>query len=157
MSLGCSDVYCVGDPLGLLQQPLFVDYSDLVRLVIVKWNRHSIYFCFLLFCGDVEPNFIPDACSVCGVNVSDDDRAVCCDLCDTWVHVSCDPSLSDSLYDDMVQHPSEDKWYCSVCMSNCSHSSECFTKENGNSSCICLNAWSILPKRFDLHIFVATR
>ena len=62
----------------------------------------------------------------------------------------CDPSLSDMLYDDMVQYPSEDKWYCSVCMSNCNHSSECSTKENDNLSCICLNARSILPKRFDL-------
>jgi len=41
-------VYCDGDPLGLLQQPLFVDYSDLVRVVIVKWNRKSIPVCLLL-------------------------------------------------------------------------------------------------------------
>ena len=132
VTLECSDVRCGGDPLGLLRQPLFVDYSDLVRLVIVKWNRRSIYLCFLLLCGDVEPNLGPNACSICGVNVFDDGRAVCCDLCDMWVHVSCDPSLSDSLCDDMVQQPSEDHWYCSVCMSNCSHSSECSTEESGN-------------------------
>ena len=31
------------DPLGLLQQPLFLDCSDLIRVVIVKWNRRFLY------------------------------------------------------------------------------------------------------------------
>ena len=78
VTLGCSDVRYGGDLFGLLRQPLFVDSLGPVRLVIVKWNRHSIFLCFLLLCGDVEPNPGPDACSVCGLNVSDDDKAVCC-------------------------------------------------------------------------------
>ena len=36
------------DPLGSLQQPLFLDSSDLIRVVIVKWNRHSFYINLLL-------------------------------------------------------------------------------------------------------------
>ena len=43
VNLGCYNVLCGGDLLVLLQQPLFVYYSNLVRLVIFKWNRHSIY------------------------------------------------------------------------------------------------------------------
>ena len=140
--------YFDGDPLGLTLQPLFVDYSDLVRLVIVNWNRRSVCLCLLLLCGDVNPNPGPTdyPCSVCGLNVLDDVKAVCCDSCDQWVHVSCDPSLSDSLYDEMVQQSSEDVWYCSVCvnndsqLSNCS-TTDCSTKQKGRClSCICLNA-----------------
>lgn len=111
--------------------------------------------CFLLLCGDAEPNLGPNACSICGATVSDDDKSVCCELCDICVHMSCDPPLSDLLYEDMVQQPSEDKWYCSVCVSNCSNSSECFTEEGGSClSCICLNAQSILPKPFDLLAYI---
>ena len=44
------------DPLGLLLQPLFVDYSGFVHVVIVKWNRNSIFLCLLLLCGDVQSN-----------------------------------------------------------------------------------------------------
>ena len=36
------------DPLGSLQQPLFLDSSDLIQVVIVKWNRHSFYINLLL-------------------------------------------------------------------------------------------------------------
>ena len=43
------------DPLGLLQQPLFSDCSDLIRVVIFKWNRRSFYISLLLVCGDI-PN-----------------------------------------------------------------------------------------------------
>ena len=156
---GCFGVPCDGDPLGLLQQPLFVDYSDLVRLVIVKWNHHSIYLCFLLLCGDIEPNPGPAVhypCSACGLGVADDDRAVFCDSCNAWVHVSCDPSLSDSLYDFMVQQPSEDLWYCSTCMNEGSCSRECSEHSENCLSCVCLNARSVLPKRFDLLAYICS-
>ena len=75
-------------------------------------------FNLLVFCyvHNVESNPGPYACSVCGLNVSDESRAVCCDSC-------------DDVYDNMVHQPSEDKWYCSVCMSNCSHSSECSAED----------------------------
>ena len=57
----------------------------------------------VVLCGDVQPNPGPDTsglelCSVCSEAVLDDHKAVCCDLCDSWVHVTCDPSLSDNLY-----------------------------------------------------------
>ena len=151
-------IYCDGDPLGILQQPLFVDYSKFVHVVIVKWNRNSTSLCLLLLCGDVHSNPGPTIvypCSVCEVDVLDDNKAVCCDSCDQWVHVSCDPSLSDLLYDKMVQNSMEDPWFCSECMNDDSFSSENSTERKGNQlSCICLNARSILPKRFDFLAYV---
>ena len=136
-----------------------MDYSNLVRLVIVKWNRHSIYLCFLLLCGDIEPNPGPAVhypCSACGFDVADDNIAVFCDLCNAWVHVSCDPSLSDSLYDFMVQQPSEEQWYCSTCMNDGSCSSEGSEHNENCLSCVCLNARSILSKRFDLLTYICS-
>ena len=50
---------------------------------------------------------------ICEIIVGDEDKAVLCDSCDKWAHVSCDPALSDSLYSYMVQNPSDEPWYCS--------------------------------------------
>ena len=91
-NMNTKGTYCDGDPLGLLKQPLFVDLSDFVRVVIIKWNRKSFCFSLLLLCGDIQPNpgqTVDFPCSVCGNNVSNNDKAVCCDSCDMWVHVSC--------------------------------------------------------------------
>ena len=138
--------------------------------MIVKWNRRSFYISLLLVCGDINPNPGPDSlfpCSICGVEVLDVDKAVYCDKCDKWVHVSCDPSLSDSLYEEMIHSSVEDVWYCSICANNkdCSNESsaannkdcpsECSTGVSGNVlSCVCLNARSILLKRFDLFAYI---
>ena len=150
-------VYCDGDPLGLLQQLLFVDFSNSVRVVMIKRNHKSFHLYLLLLCGDVQLNPGPTIdfpCSVCGINVLDNDKAVCCDSCDKWVHVSCDPSLSNSLYDEMIQMSLKNAWFCTACMNNV-YSSECSTKHHG-LSCLCLNARSILPKRHDLFALICS-
>ena len=152
----------ISDPLGVLQQPLFVDYSRFMRpMGIVKWNRLSFHLLtFLLFLsGNVQPNPGPDIsglelCSVCSEAVLDDHKAVCCDLCDSWIHVSCDPSLSDDLYANMVQEPSTDPWFCTMCSQFAP-----VTVSNGHCadhqlSCACLNARSVFPKRFDIFSFI---
>ena len=35
-------------------------------------------------------------CRSCSSAVTDSDKAILCDLCQTWVHVSCDPSISEA-------------------------------------------------------------
>lgn len=157
----CCYYYITEDLLGILQQPLFMNESHFLCLVvIVNWNTNSFRLCFLM-CGDVQPNPRPaDAypCSVCGEPVLDNDKAVFCDSSNLWAHVACDPSLSDELYDYMVQNPSSDPWYCSVCSSECQHCDPPTRGGNKCFSCVCLNARSILPKHFDLLlIFVVTK
>ena len=118
-----------------------------------------ILLTFLLFLsGDIQPNPGPDTsglelCSICSEAVLDDHKAVCCDLCESWVHVSCDPSLFDDLYADMVREPSTDPWFCTICLklapvtiSDSHHAAQL--------SCACLNARSVLPKRFDIFAFI---
>ena len=54
--------YFDGDPLGLTLQPLFVDYSDLVRVVIVNWNRRSVcayYYSVAMSIQILDPLIIP--------------------------------------------------------------------------------------------------
>ena len=69
--------HCIDeDPLGILQQTLFLDKR---LVVIVNWNATSHRLCFLMLCGDVQPNPGPAdvyPCSVCGEPVLDDDKAV---------------------------------------------------------------------------------
>ena len=78
---------------------------------------------FLLFLsGDVQLNPGPDTsdlelCSVCGETVLDDHKAVYCNFYDSWVHVTCDPSLSDNLYSRMIQEPSNEPRFCTMCYS----------------------------------------
>ena len=109
-----------------------------------------------MLCGDVQPNpglanVYP--CSVCGDPVLDSDKAVLCDSCNLWTHVACDPSLSDGLYDLMVEKPSSDSWLCPVC-SECHHFGPLIKGNNKHFTCVCLNARSILPKRFDLFAYI---
>ena len=146
------------DPLGILQQPLFLDESHLLRLVvIVNWNTTFYRLCFLMLCGDVQPNPGPVdvyPCSVCGEPVRDDDKAVFCESCNLCAHVTCDPSLSDELYNHMVQNPSSDPWYCSMCSTGRHHCDSHTRGGNKYFSCVCLNARSVLPKRFDLFAYI---
>ena len=67
--------------------------------------------------------------------------------------MSCDPSLSDDLYADIVREPSTDPWFWTICLklapvtvSNSHHAAQL--------SSACLNARSILPKRFDIFAFI---
>jgi len=65
-----------------------------------------------------------------------------------------------SVYDDMVEKSSEDKWYCSKCMHidyECSQPSDsCSGSVADCLKCLCLNARSIFPKRLDLAAYLAS-
>ena len=85
-----------------------------------------------------------------------DDRAMCCDACDSWVHVTCDPLLSDSLYDDMVQHPTQDQWYCSqCCLVHSEDNNNNLSQLSGAIKCAVINARSVVGKKFDLYAYLA--
>jgi len=143
------------DPLGVAYQPLFADYFHLTHVVIFKWNnRTSSYFMmFLLICGDIAPNPGPAGgypCGICDFEVADSDKAVCCDLCNKWIRVSCDPGIDESDYDDMVMNPTTDMWFCSNCSSPelKPHHSPAYLK------CVCMNVRSIVPKKVDLLAYI---
>ena len=95
------------DPLGLLLQPLYIDGSKYPRVVCFNWNCRACIYFLLLLSGDVAINPGPNVClcGLCEMIVGDEDKAVLCDSCDKWAHVSCDPALSDFLYSYMVQTP----------------------------------------------------
>ena len=62
--------------------------------------------------GDVHLN--PGSeypCGKRGLNVHDDDKALCCDGCNKWIHVSCDQYISETIYDELVHQPSSDPWF----------------------------------------------
>ena len=63
----------------------------------------------LLLSGDIEvhpgPNF-SFLCSVCHQEIADSGMALCCDACDRQVHVTCDPGIEETTYDNVVAHPS---------------------------------------------------
>ena len=108
----------------------------------------------LLLCSDVSVNpGLPVAayqCGICICEVKDSDAAICCDCCDTWIHVSCDPKVTLTDYQFMLSNPSDDSWICSNCEYNISQLSPGSGITHSHLSCICFNARSILPKRFDL-------
>ena len=104
-----------GDPFGLLCLPKSYEFASTWRLVCV--NKHPLSLgMFLLLCGDIKLN--PGdvtVCPCCSKPVLDSDRAMCCDLCNLWIHVSCDPAISVAEYDALVSCPSEMPWHCSSC------------------------------------------
>jgi len=128
------------------------------HVVLFNWNRRPFYLNLLLsLCGDIHLNPGPDQflCGKYGCAVLDQDKALCCDSCDRWVHISCENSVSEDMYDYWVANPSKDSWFCSVCSSNvsCSLTTPTILSSGGNIRsliCWCLNARSVVNKRFDL-------
>ena len=87
-------------------------------VVCVIWRSHFYSLSvLLLLSGDIHLNPGPDdqPCLFCFKLVTDDDEAVCCDCCNKWIHVSCDPGLSSEEYKNMVDNPSDDVWLCFKC------------------------------------------
>ena len=46
-------------------------------------------------CPSLYVQFVP-------ISVSDSDAALCCDKCNQWIHVSCEPNVSLDFYNDLV-------------------------------------------------------
>ena len=120
-------------------------------MVLINWKaRPSFVQLLLSLCRDIHLNPGPDIfpCGLCGKQVSDDDKAICCDGCNKWIHVSCDQYTTETAYDDMVHNPSSDPWFCGVCI----HSDmdvSCQPHKH-DLQCVCLNARSLFPKQYDL-------
>ena len=62
--------------------------------------------------------------------------------------------ISEDIYDNLVQAPSTDPWYCCSCIdlaveSNC-------PRQSSSLHCISFNARSIFPKRFTLLAYLST-
>ena len=82
---------------------------------------------------------------------------MCCDSCDRWVHVSCDPSISVAEYDVLVSNPSSTPWFCSLCdgvdSGDGAESDEAV--QPGMFYCACLNARGIVSKQLDLMAYLS--
>ena len=51
-------------------------------------------------------------CKICNKTVAKKHRAVCCDLCDIWVHIKCN-KINTATY-NMLQND-DTKWFCIEC------------------------------------------
>ena len=94
--------------------------------------------------------------SICNDPVLDTHKAVCCDMCNLWVHVDCDASLSDELYDQLLTTPSSAPWFCFVCCSSVHNATSCSHRRHSGLSSLCLNARSILTKHYNLFALMCT-
>ena len=59
------------------------------------------------------PNY---PCSVCSKNVNKNHHAICCDICDQWVHVRCN-MLDTKDYTEMKNDPAK-IFYCISCIND---------------------------------------
>ena len=70
--------FIADDPLGLLLQPLYIDYSKFPRVVCFYWKSRTIFLFYVATlqrcCLESWPSDLP-LCPVCGVSVVDVDRA----------------------------------------------------------------------------------
>lgn len=75
--------------------------------------------CTILLSGDVELNPGPPRrnykypCGACAGPVSSNQKAVCCDVCNKWLHIRC-VGISVSAYSDLQNSP--DTWACTNCL-----------------------------------------
>ena len=55
-------------------------------------------------------------CSVCSKNVHEKHHAICCDICDQWVHIRSN-LLNEKYYTEMKNDPNK-VFYCISCINN---------------------------------------
>ncbi|TPX45107.1 hypothetical protein SeLEV6574_g04092 [Synchytrium endobioticum] len=76
--------------------------------------------CLATYCNACWPHYLADRyCPFCmkvyGEESNNDESAmVCCDICDRWIHVACDTSLTEAQYQQLAADP-EAKFTCSIC------------------------------------------
>ena len=75
----------------------------------IKLNNIIALSVLLLLSGDIELHPGPSARAdhpdnICTLVVEGSNKALCCDICDQWVHVVCDPGIEESTY-DIVANP----------------------------------------------------
>ena len=56
-------------------------------------------------------------CNLCGKNVRGNSKAVCCDVCDNWVHIKCN-GISASRYDELCNEDNNESFFCIKCFNN---------------------------------------
>ena len=54
-------------------------------------------------------------CSICPKNVSKNHNAVCCDICNLWVHIKCN-NVTKYCYRKLQND--REPWYCKKCIKN---------------------------------------
>ncbi len=78
-------------------------------------SRHPL-FLILMLAGDVESNPGPRVpkypCGMCSKAVKQSDKAVCCDICDQWLHNKCS-GVSEHMY--AILQGSDCEWICPNC------------------------------------------
>jgi len=67
--------------------------------------------------------FLP--CSICNLHVRGNAKAVCCDICDKWVHIGCN-NISNLKYTELSEPDNNESFVCLSCM----NSALPFGKEN---------------------------
>lgn len=60
-----------------------------------------------------------DACGSCKMVVSEDEKAVACEICERWYHIKCE-DLPETVYEFMgTEGGRQVMWYCSYCSRGC--------------------------------------
>lgn len=54
---------------------------------------------------------VENPCSVCSENVTDNDKALCCDKCSLWCHIDC-ARVDEGVYDRLVRTGESFQWEC---------------------------------------------
>jgi hypothetical protein len=59
-----------------------------------------------------QPKF---PCTVCKKGVVSNSKAVSCDFCDEWTHIKCTNSITNDMYDQLVNGSNEINFICKMC------------------------------------------
>ena len=56
-------------------------------------------------------------CNICNRNIRENGKAVCCDVCDNWVHIRCN-SISPSKYKELCDEDNNEPFFCIKCFND---------------------------------------
>ena len=67
-------------------------------------------------------------CSICNKNCLKNQKAIQCDICDKWCHISCDgTSVEDYQFYQTTNDNPEIEWFCLYCKKTTNHQNLPFT------------------------------
>ena len=114
--------------------------SDLSKLNSCRYRKHFLLLLSLTLSGDIESNPGPAKfpCKQCKQIVKNNQKGICCDECDMWIHSKC-AGISAAAYSTLSS--SNDDWFCKECIAPCGLcNSQCKSTQNA-VQCDKCNKW----------------
>ena len=110
-----SEIYCVPDYYDDKELPTY-NTDDEYQYTVQDVQEADAAGEVISEPGDNTPE---EPCSSCQSPVSNDDKALTCDTCSHWCHITCG-HVTEEVYEHLIEEGTDVRWMCPSCISSAS-------------------------------------